>query len=80
MKISRHGSQRYAGVTKLLDRKPDSVTIHDGPAVRLSVRFISHHSDPATSHDYTVELSREDLGEIHRVLFESMMDAVKQGI
>lgn len=78
MKITRHGSTKNQGITTLLDRKPDTVMVDSG--VRLQFRNILDPTDSSyiTHHDYTVELSPEDLrllvGELLTPLFEAKMD------
>ena len=78
MKITRHGSTKNQGTTTLLNKKPDTVMVDSG--IQLQFRNVLDPMDSTfiTHHDYTVELSPEDLrlmvGELLTPLFEAKLD------
>ena len=69
MKITRIGSDRNRGLTTLLDREPESVSVEidpEGSGVKFRFCRVLDPLDSnfATHHDYTVVLSRKDLAQV----------------
>lgn len=74
MKISRHGTDHNSGEFDLVDRdEPGLLSAGNGG---VTLRYFRSH-DPYTDlvdgshHDYTVELSQDDL----RIIFNALIEA-----
>ena len=80
MKITRHGHFKNRGTTTLLDHRPE-VSLTDS-GVELWVSRVHDPLDPThkTVHDYTVELSREDMLQIVGELLDPQARADPLGL